>query len=123
MEELISKGTIITTAMAHELERKAIRTVCGKDKTIQSAWEVGVGPVFRKKDSWMKSAAESSQRNSNETENLRNEVTELKEELKQSNDKYNKLTEYLSRKFPDFETTSNEDDGNEDDGVNGLHNT
>ncbi|KAM0041642.1 hypothetical protein Hdeb2414_s0011g00369751 [Helianthus debilis subsp. tardiflorus] len=122
MARLNTEGTIVTTAMEHDVERKAIKSVCGRAKTIQSAWEVGVGPVLRKKDNWMKSAVESSQRDSTENEDLRNEVTELKEELKQSNEKYERVTEFLSRKYPDFESTISTNDAGEDDGLNGLHN-
>ncbi|MFS7966175.1 putative transposase, Ptta/En/Spm, plant [Helianthus anomalus] len=71
LDELNSKGITITTTMEHQLEKEAIKSVCGRKKTIQSAWEVGVGPVLRKKDSWMKSVAESSQRDSSENESLR----------------------------------------------------
>ncbi|KAJ0448352.1 hypothetical protein HanPSC8_Chr17g0781791 [Helianthus annuus] len=84
--------------------------------------EVGVGPVLRKKDNWMKSSVESSQRDSTENEDLRNQVTELKEELKQSNEKYERVTEFLSRKYPDFESTISTNDASEDDGLNALHN-
>ncbi|KAJ0681148.1 hypothetical protein HanPI659440_Chr16g0632491 [Helianthus annuus] len=58
--KLISKGTTITTTMDHELEKEAIESVCAKKKTTKSAWKVGVGPVFRKKDFWMTSEAGSS---------------------------------------------------------------
>ncbi|XP_021997149.2 uncharacterized protein LOC110894261 isoform X2 [Helianthus annuus] len=122
MARLNTEGTIVTTAMEHDVERKAIKSVCGRAKTIQSAWEVGVGPVLRKKDNWMKSAVESSQRDSTENEDLRNEVTELKEELKQSNEKYERVTQFLSQKYPDFESTISTNDADEDDGLNGLHN-
>jgi len=49
MAKLISEGTTLTTTMEHELERQAIKSVCAKEKTMKSAWEVGVGPVLRKK--------------------------------------------------------------------------
>ncbi|MFS8026108.1 hypothetical protein Hanom_Chr16g01483081 [Helianthus anomalus] len=49
---------------------------------IHEKLEVGVGPVLRKNNNWMKSAVESSQRDSIENEDLRNQVTKLKEELK-----------------------------------------
>ncbi|MFS7890435.1 hypothetical protein Hanom_Chr00s000075g01618971 [Helianthus anomalus] len=54
LDELNSKGITITTTMEHQLEKEAIKSVCARKKTIQSAWEVGGGPVLRKKDSWMK---------------------------------------------------------------------
>ncbi|XP_022026140.1 uncharacterized protein LOC110926746 [Helianthus annuus] len=65
--KLISNGTTITTTMDHELEKEAIESVCAKKKTKKSAWKVGIGPVFRKKDFWMTSEAGSSQRSSSET--------------------------------------------------------
>ncbi|KAL8265410.1 hypothetical protein R6Q59_023540 [Mikania micrantha] len=68
--KLISEGTTITTTMQHELEKEAIKSVCAKEKTRKSAWEVGVGPVLRKKDFWMTSEAQSSQPPSNEAETL-----------------------------------------------------
>ncbi|KAL8239570.1 hypothetical protein R6Q59_016137 [Mikania micrantha] len=49
VNELTLKGTAITTTIEHDLEKEAIQSVCGKQKTLQSAWEVGVGPVLRKK--------------------------------------------------------------------------
>ncbi|KAJ0570463.1 hypothetical protein HanHA300_Chr05g0178271 [Helianthus annuus] len=49
LDELNSKGITITTTMEHQLEKEAVKSVCGRKKTIQSAWEVGVGPVLRKK--------------------------------------------------------------------------
>ncbi|MFS7942992.1 hypothetical protein Hanom_Chr06g00495011 [Helianthus anomalus] len=82
LDELNSKGITITTTMEHQLEKEAIKSVCGRKKTIQSAWEVGVGPVLRKKDSWMKSVAESSQRDSSENESLRNKVIALEAKQK-----------------------------------------
>jgi hypothetical protein len=49
LDKLKDEGTTqITTVMEHEVERQAIKSVCGRKKTIQSAWEVGVGIVMRK---------------------------------------------------------------------------
>ncbi|KAK1422557.1 hypothetical protein QVD17_17840 [Tagetes erecta] len=71
-----------------QLEKEAIKCVCGKQKTRKSGWEVGVEPVFRKKDIWKKSAVESSQRNSSESnEDLRNHVKTL--------------TNFIISKFPE----------------------
>ncbi|KAK1427930.1 hypothetical protein QVD17_16682 [Tagetes erecta] len=92
MDKLNSEGTTITTAMEHKLEKEAIKSVCGKQKTIQSGCEVGVGPVFRKKDIWKKSAVESSQRDSSESnKGLRNHVTTL--------------TNFIISKFPEYKNT------------------
>ncbi|XP_076956530.1 uncharacterized protein LOC143631762 [Bidens hawaiensis] len=117
VDKLNSEGTTITIAMEHGLEKQAIKAVCGKKKTIQSAWEIGVGPVLRKKDSWMKSVAESSLRESSEKEELRNKVIELEAKQKRE-EKYEKMFEFMSAKFPDFESTiaieaSDEDDDND----------
>lgn len=104
MAELISKGTTITTTMHHELEKEAIESICAKEKTTKSAWKVGVGPVFRKKDFWMTSEPGSSQQTLSEDEALRNKVASLEEEVKQRNGKYEKLLMFVSSKFPDFES-------------------
>ncbi|KAL8265851.1 hypothetical protein R6Q59_003195 [Mikania micrantha] len=45
MTKLTFERTTITTAMEHEIEKEAIRSVCAKEKTTNSAWVVGVGPV------------------------------------------------------------------------------
>ncbi|KAM0039115.1 hypothetical protein Hdeb2414_s0012g00378301 [Helianthus debilis subsp. tardiflorus] len=103
--KLISNGTTITTTMDHELEKEAIESVCAKKKTTKSAWKVGVGPVFRKKDFWMTSEAGSSQPSSSETEALRNQVALLEEKLKQSNENSEKMLMFMSSKFPDFESS------------------
>ncbi|KAK1426130.1 hypothetical protein QVD17_14799 [Tagetes erecta] len=107
MAKLISEGTTITSTMHYKLEEEAIENVCAREKTIKSGWKVGVGPVLRKKDLWMTSEAESSQPPSSETETLRNQVTSLKEEvkeLKQSKDNYEKLSMFISLKFPEFKS-------------------
>ena len=91
MNKLTSEGTTITTDMERELEKKAIKSVCAKKQTIKSAWEVGVGPVLRKKDHWM--IPDSSQPPSVETENLQNQVVALKEELKQNKEKLRQSNE------------------------------
>ncbi|MFS7929356.1 putative transposase, Ptta/En/Spm, plant [Helianthus anomalus] len=104
LDELNSKGITITTTMEHQLEKEAIKSVCGRKKTIQSAWEVGVGPVLRKKDSWMKSVAESSQRDSSENESLRNKVIALEAKQKRDKEKYERMFEFIGTKFPDFES-------------------
>lgn len=117
MAKLSSEGLTITTTMEHELEKEAIRSVCAKDKTRKSAWDVGVGPVLRKKDFWMTSEAQPSQPLASEAEiALQNQVASLKEKLKQSNEKYEKMSMFMSSKFPDFEssvsaTVSNEAHG------------
>ncbi|KAL8238585.1 hypothetical protein R6Q59_015152 [Mikania micrantha] len=103
--KLTSEGMTITTAMEHELEKEAIRSVCAKEKITKSAWDVGVGPILRKKDLWMASEAQSSQPHSNEAEALRNQVDSLKDELKQSNEKYEKIFMFMSSKFSDFENS------------------
>ena len=105
MEKLISEGTTVTTSMEHEIEKDAIKSVCGRKKTIQSGQEVGVGPVLRKKDRWMKSIAESTQRDSSENEVLRNKVITLEAEQKRDKDKYENMFKFISTKFPDFENT------------------
>ncbi|KAK1434293.1 hypothetical protein QVD17_00029 [Tagetes erecta] len=109
--KLVSEGTTITTTMHHELENDAIQSVCAKEKTIKSAWKVGVGPVLRKKDFWMTSEAESSRPPSNENETLRNKVASLEkksEEYEKKEERYEKLLMFMSSKFPDFESVISE---------------
>ncbi|KAL8228419.1 hypothetical protein R6Q57_016003 [Mikania cordata] len=103
VEKLILEGTVITTAIEHNLEKEAIKSVCGKQKTLQSAWQVGVGPVLRKKDSWMNTGVQSSHQDSSHTnEDLKNQVIALKKELEHSNEKYQRMSEFISTKFPEF---------------------
>ncbi|KAL8262536.1 hypothetical protein R6Q59_023885 [Mikania micrantha] len=59
---------------------------------------------FKKKDLWMASEAQSSQPHSSDAEALKNQVDSLKDELKQSNEKYEKIM-FMSSKFPDFENS------------------
>ncbi|KAI3826597.1 hypothetical protein L1987_00645 [Smallanthus sonchifolius] len=107
MDESNSEGTTIDTAMEHKFEKAAIKSVCGRQKSIQSGWEIGVGPVLKKKDNWMKPVAESSQRDSIETnEDLRNQVTAFKEKLKQNEEKMERMSQFINTKFPEFKSTT-----------------
>ncbi|KAL8249561.1 hypothetical protein R6Q59_006429 [Mikania micrantha] len=118
IDKLTSEGTTVTTSMERKLEKEAIKSVCGKDKTIQSGWEVCVGPVMKKKDAWMKSIAEPSQgeattREANE--DLKNQINELKEQNE-------RMSDFLLAKFPDFEiiiSKSVNDDATGSDGLSG----
>ncbi|KAL8199826.1 hypothetical protein R6Q57_013394 [Mikania cordata] len=104
VNELTLKVTVITTAIEHNLEKEAIQSVCGKQKTLQSAWEVGVGQVLRKKDSWMKTSVQSSHQDSSHTnEDLENQVIALKKKLEDSNEKYQRMSKFINTKFPEFE--------------------
>ncbi|KAL8260218.1 hypothetical protein R6Q59_028171 [Mikania micrantha] len=104
VNELTLKGTVITTTIEHNLEKEAIQSVCGKQKTLQSAWKVGVGQVLRKKDSWMNTSVQSShQDSSSSNEDLKNQVIALKKELEHSNEIYQRMSEFISTKFPEFE--------------------
>ncbi|KAK9048735.1 hypothetical protein SSX86_032299 [Deinandra increscens subsp. villosa] len=120
INKLISQNVEVTSAMEHEIEKQAIKSVCAKVKTTKSAWEVGVGPVLRKKDNWMTSSgSEESQPASSETKNLKDHVVELeeklkknteeldqnKEKLRQSDEKYERLERYISTKFGDFQSS------------------
>ncbi|KAL8240225.1 hypothetical protein R6Q59_013580 [Mikania micrantha] len=124
VNELTLKGTVITTAIEHNLEKEAIQSVCGKLKTLQSAWEVGVGQVLRKKDSWMKASVQSSHQDSSHTnEDLENQVIALKKKLEDSNEKYQRMSEFISSKFPEFEniiSTPVTDEAHDSEGLSGA---
>ncbi|KAL8244827.1 hypothetical protein R6Q59_011085 [Mikania micrantha] len=123
VNELTLKGTVITTTIEHNLEKEAIQSVCGKQKTLQSAWEVGVGQVLRKKDSWMNTSVQSSHQDSSSTnEDLKNQVIALKKELEHSNEIYQRMSEFISTKFPEFEnmiSTPVTDEAHESEGLSG----
>ncbi|KAL8210937.1 hypothetical protein R6Q57_005374 [Mikania cordata] len=123
VNELTLKGTVITTAIEHNLEKEAIQSVCDKQKTLQSAWEIGVGQVLRKKDSWMMTSVQSSQQDSSHTnEDLENQVIALKKKLEDSNEKYQRMSEFISTKFPEFEniiSTPMTDEAHDSEGLSG----
>ncbi|KAL8240259.1 hypothetical protein R6Q59_013614 [Mikania micrantha] len=123
VDKLTLEGTVITTAIEHNLEKEAIKSVCGKQKILQSAWQVGVGPVLRKKDSWMNTSVQSSHQDSSQTnEDLKNQIIALKKELKHSIDKYQRMSEFISTKFPEFEniiSTPVVDEANDSKGLSG----
>ncbi|KAL8225806.1 hypothetical protein R6Q57_018363 [Mikania cordata] len=123
VNELTLKGTVITTSIEHNLEKEAIQSVCHKQKTLQSAWEVGVGQVLRKKDSWMKTIVQSSHQDSSHTnEDLENQVIALKKNLEDSNEKYQRMSEFISTKFPEFEniiSTPMTDEAHDSEGLSG----
>ncbi|XP_076886338.1 uncharacterized protein LOC143536171 [Bidens hawaiensis] len=118
MDKLVYEGITVTTSIEHEIEKEAIKSVCGRKKTIQSAWEVGAGPVFRKKNSWMKLVAESSEQDTSENEVLKNKVIALEAKQKREKEKYEKMFEFISTKFPDFENTIAMETSDEVDGDN-----
>ncbi|KAL8209036.1 hypothetical protein R6Q57_008448 [Mikania cordata] len=123
VEKLTLDGTVITTAIEHNLENEVIKSVCGKQKTLQSAWQVGVGPVPRKKDSWMNTSFQSSHEDSSHTnEDLKNQVIAPKKELEHSNDKYQRMSEFISTKSPKFEniiSTPVTDEATDSEGLSG----
>ncbi|KAL8224000.1 hypothetical protein R6Q57_019475 [Mikania cordata] len=92
-------------------------------KTLQSAWEVGVGQVLRKKDSWMKTSVQSSHQDSSHTnEDLENQVIALKKKPEDSNEKYQRMSEFISTKFPEFEniiSTPMTDEAHDSEGLSG----
>ncbi|KAL8213798.1 hypothetical protein R6Q57_003247 [Mikania cordata] len=86
---------MITTAIVYNLEKEAIQSVCGKQKTLQSAWE---------EDSWMNTSVQSPHQDSSHTnEDLKNHVIALKKELEHSDEKYQRMSEFISTKFPENE--------------------
>ena len=49
MDKLLAENTTITPALEHELEEEAIKSVCGREKTRKSGYEVMNGPILKKK--------------------------------------------------------------------------
>ncbi|KAD4180380.1 hypothetical protein E3N88_28971 [Mikania micrantha] len=79
--------------------------------------------MIEKKDAWMKSIAEPSQgeattREANE--DLKNQINELKEQLKHSNEKRDRMSDFLLTKFPDFESIISKSVNDDDTGSDGL---
>nr|KAJ0192818.1 hypothetical protein LSAT_V11C800435250 [Lactuca sativa] len=106
--KLVSAGISITPEMEYEIEKKAVKTVCARHKTLLSGWEASSGPIMRKKDLHILSAAEPSQSASTDEMALKNKVTALEEEVrenkekvKQSEEKCEKMLQFMISKFPD----------------------
>lgn len=120
MDKLLVENTTITPALEHELEEEAIKSVCGREKTRKSGYEVMNGPIFRKKDMLIISAVEPSPRASNENEELKSKIDDLqnklREEKEQNQEKLNRLQEYLATKFDDFDSTMVSSTSNEGSG-------
>ncbi|KAL4567644.1 hypothetical protein LXL04_023233 [Taraxacum kok-saghyz] len=113
--KLVSAGTTITPVMEYKIEKNAVTTVCSKPKTLLSGWESSSGPVMRKKDIPYFSASESSQSTSKNDEEWKSKYDALEEEqrinkeelriyqdkFKRSEEKSEKLSQFLISKFPD----------------------
>ncbi|CAI9277874.1 unnamed protein product [Lactuca saligna] len=69
--KLVSAGTSITQEMESDIEKKVIKTICAKHKTLQSGWEASSGLVMRKKDIHLLSTAETSQSASKDEEDMK----------------------------------------------------
>ncbi|CAH1420912.1 unnamed protein product [Lactuca virosa] len=80
--KLVSAGTSITQEMEYDIEKKVIKTVCAKHKTLQSGWEASSGPVMRKKDIHLLSTAETSQSASKDEEDMKSKIVALEEEVR-----------------------------------------
>ncbi|KAL8261224.1 hypothetical protein R6Q59_025273 [Mikania micrantha] len=107
MDKVTYEGTTIATSMKRKLENEAIKSVCGEKNARKSGCEVCVGPVMMKKDAWMKSRVESSQREATTKDDdgyLKNQVNKLKVHLKQSIEKCDRMSYFLFAKFLDFES-------------------
>ncbi|CAI9276983.1 unnamed protein product [Lactuca saligna] len=105
--KLVSAGISITPEMEYEIEKKVVKTVCARHKTLLSRWEASSGPIMRKKDLHILSAAEPSQSASTDEMALKNKVTALEEEVrenkekvKQSEEKCEKMLQFMISKFP-----------------------
>ncbi|CAH1423778.1 unnamed protein product [Lactuca virosa] len=106
--KLVSAGTSITQEMEYDIEKKVIKTICAKHKTLQSGWEASSGPVMRKKDIHLLSTAETSQSASKDEEDMKSKIVALEEEVrineqkvKQSEEKCEKMFQFIISKFPD----------------------
>nr|KAJ0192870.1 hypothetical protein LSAT_V11C800438710 [Lactuca sativa] len=106
--KLVSTGISITPEMEYEIEKKVIKTVCAKHKTLLSRWKASSGPIMRKKDLHILSTTEPSQLASTNEMALKNKVTALEEEVrenkekvKQSEEKCEKMLQFMISKFPD----------------------
>ncbi|CAI9299780.1 unnamed protein product [Lactuca saligna] len=106
--KLVSAGTSITQETEYDIEKKVIKTICAKHKTLQSGWEASSGPVMRKKDIHLLSTAETSQSASKDEEDMKSKIVALEEEVrineqkvKQSEEKCEKMLQFIISKFPD----------------------
>ena len=106
--KLVSAGTSITQEMEYDIEKKVIKTICAKHKTLHSGWEASSGPVMRKKDIHLLSTAETSQSASKDEEDMKSKIVALEEEVrineqkvKQSEEKCEKMLQFIISKFPD----------------------
>ena len=113
--KLVSAGITITPQMEYEIEKNVVTTVCSKPKTLLSGWESSSGPVMRKKDIPYFLASESSQSTSKDDEEWKSKYVALEEEqrinkeelriyqkkFKRSEEKSEKLSQFLISKFPD----------------------
>ncbi|CAH1413664.1 unnamed protein product [Lactuca virosa] len=102
--KFVSAGTSITQEMEYDIEKKVIKTICAKHKTLLSGWEASSGPVMRKKDIHLLSTAETSQSASKDEEDMKSKIFALEEEVrineqkvKQSEEKCEKCSSLLSR--------------------------
>lgn len=113
--KLLSAGTTITPEMEYEIEQNAVTTVCSKPKTLQSGWQASTGPIVRKKDIPFFSASESSQSSSKDEVDwkskyvaieeegriIKEELRIYKEKVKKSEEKSDKLLQFMLLKFPE----------------------
>nr|KAJ0213824.1 hypothetical protein LSAT_V11C400180260 [Lactuca sativa] len=128
--KLVSAGTSITQEMEYDIEKKVIKIVCAKHKTLLSGWEASSGPVMRKKYIHLLSTVETSQSASKDEEDMKSKIVALEEEVrineqkvKQSEEKCEKMFQFIISKFPDSQNIlypHNEDEARAYDDITDL---
>ncbi|CAH1415491.1 unnamed protein product [Lactuca virosa] len=106
--KLVSAGISITPEMEYDIEKKAVKIVSAKHKTLLSRWEASSGPIMRKKDLHILSAAETAQSAATDEVALKSKVTALEEEVQENKDKVKQneekcetMLQFMILKFPD----------------------
>ncbi|XP_076928123.1 uncharacterized protein LOC143591967 [Bidens hawaiensis] len=101
MDKLVYEGITVTISIEHEIEKEAIKSVLREEEN----HTISMG-------------AESSEQDTSENEVLKNKVIALEAKQKREKEKYEKMFEFISTKFPDFENTIAMETSDEVDGDN-----
>ncbi|CAH1413616.1 unnamed protein product [Lactuca virosa] len=91
-----------------ESDKAKRRLTIDSKSQICNGWEASSGPVMRKKDIHLLSTAETSQSASKDEEDMKSKIVALEEEVrineqkvKQSEEKCEKMFQFIISKFPD----------------------